>query len=345
MKRCLELASLGEGYTGTNPMVGSVIVAEGAIIGEGYHRMYGGPHAEVHAVESVRDTRLLAQSTLYVNLEPCSHHGKTPPCADLIIRSGIPKVVVGMTDPFGEVCGRGIGKLREAGIEVITGVLQKECEFLNRVFITYHVKKRPYIRLKWAQTTDGFLDNDRPDDFPPTWMTGPAARTLVHRMRGDASAILTGTTTVVRDNPSLTARESGKPDPIRIVIDRRGRISASARVFDRTAPSWLLTGRSDDPRTADKVFTLSEEAGIKEVIDLLYRNGVPDLFVEGGTTLFESLIRENLWDETHVFISPWLLSDLKGGSGTNGTPAPRIRGEVVQRADLGSVQYVVALNK
>ncbi|MCD7909891.1 MAG: bifunctional diaminohydroxyphosphoribosylaminopyrimidine deaminase/5-amino-6-(5-phosphoribosylamino)uracil reductase RibD [Clostridium sp.] len=347
MRRCLELAANGAGYTATNPMVGSVVVWEGRIIGEGYHERYGGPHAEVNAIGSVSRPDLLKNSTLYVNLEPCSHHGKTPPCADLIIRSGIPEVVVGMTDPFCEVCGKGIGKLRDAGIVVVTGILQEECERLNRVFITYHTKKRPYIRLKWAQTVDGYLDNDRRADQPPTWMTGSVARTWVHRMRGDAAAIMAGTNTILRDDPSLTARESGKPDPIRVVIDRKGRIPRCAKVFDGTAPTWLFTGDPKAYAGSGTVFPIGLRSGIEEMLDSLQQAGIADLFVEGGAELFRTLIEKDLWDEQHIFVSPLFLSDLKGGSGNiaRAVKAPAISGRTVRTEDLGPVRYYYTVNK
>ena len=228
MDRCLSLACLGAGDVAPNPMVGCVIVYEDKIIGEGFHQQFGAPHAEVNAIRAVKDKNLLKDSTLYVSLEPCAHFGKTPPCSDLIIEHQIPHVVVGCVDPFAEVAGKGIEKMKKAGIKVDVGLLEAECLWLNRRFFTFHQKKRPYLILKWAQTMDGFLDIDRskPSFGQPTWISNELSRRQVHRQRTEEAAILVGTNTAFKDNPSLTVREWDGQQPVRLVIDRKNRLPA-----------------------------------------------------------------------------------------------------------------------
>ncbi len=230
MKICLQLAKQGMGNVAPNPMVGCVIVHNGAIIGQGFHEVYGGPHAEVNAVGNVKDQALLKESTLYVNLEPCAHHGKTPPCADLIIKHQIPKIVIGCIDTFSEVAGKGIERMRKAGIEVIVPVMNTPSEEINKRFFTFHTKKRPYIILKWAQTQDGFIDVDRPfnfaqDDEIDNWITTPTSKILVHQWRAEENAIMVGTNTALNDDPELTVREVEGNNPIRIVLDMNLRLS------------------------------------------------------------------------------------------------------------------------
>ncbi|MDR0955448.1 MAG: bifunctional diaminohydroxyphosphoribosylaminopyrimidine deaminase/5-amino-6-(5-phosphoribosylamino)uracil reductase RibD [Rikenellaceae bacterium] len=331
MCRCIELARNGEGTTSPNPMVGCVIVRGGQIIGEGYHHRAGEPHAEVNAIASITDAEALKEATLYVNLEPCSHWGKTPPCADLIIARGIPRVVVGMIDPFAAVCGNGIRKLREAGIEVEVGVLEQECRELNSRFITYHSQRRPYITLKWAQTADGYLDNNRPADTPATWMTGAVARTLVHRLRAVSDAILVGTRTVERDNPALTVREAGGKSPLRVVLDRSLRLDPSAQVFDGNTDTLVFT-QVGNRSAASERYSLCEVAeidfpsGWQAVLEVLYARNVQSLFVEGGAAVLASLIEAGLWDEAYIFVSPLTVNDLAGGSPTEplGIKAPSL---------------------
>ena len=241
MRRCITLARYAEGYAAPNPMVGAVIVCDGKIIGEGYHRRYGEAHAEVNAVNSVLNKDLLRRSTLYVNLEPCSHYGKTPPCVDLIVRSGIPNVVVGMRDVNPEVCGNGIRKLLEAGIGVVEGVLEDECRFLNRRFITFMQKKRPYIILKWAQTADGFIDELR--DTParkPLKISNPTTKTLNHCMRTHEMSIMVATRTAILDNPRLTASKWNGRNPIRILIDRMLSVPIEYNIFDDKAKTLVF---------------------------------------------------------------------------------------------------------
>ena len=219
MRRCLQLASLGRGHVSPNPMVGAVVVHRGQIIGEGYHRCYGQPHAEVNAINSVRDAGLLPECTLYVSLEPCSHYGKTPPCADLIVQKKIPRVVVGCLDPFPKVSGQGVARLREAGVEVVTGVLEEECKALNRTFMTCQIDERPFVTLKWAQSRDGYIDRIRKPGEPAIRISDDVSSVWVHRLRAEADAILVGTNTAVADNPSLTTRLWYGRSPLRIVLD------------------------------------------------------------------------------------------------------------------------------
>jgi diaminohydroxyphosphoribosylaminopyrimidine deaminase/5-amino-6-(5-phosphoribosylamino)uracil reductase len=348
MRRCLELAANGEGWTAPNPLVGCVIVHGGRIVGEGWHRRYGEAHAEVNAIASVADPAVLRESTLYVSLEPCSHWGKTPPCADLIVEKGIPRVVIGMIDPYAEVAGRGIRKLKEAGIEVTVGVLEAECRALNRRFITFQTERRPCVTLKWAQTVDGYLDNNRPCGVPPAWMTGRLSRTLVHRMRACSAAILTGTNTIERDNPSLTVRESGGKSPLRVVPDRTLRLSPAARVFDGETPTLVVTDRGNAvearkryPRCEAAEIDFSKPA-VPQILDLLYERKIESLFVEGGEQLLRSFIEAGKWDEAYIFVSPLSVSDLPGGTPVEplGTPAPPIPGIAVSRDVIDGVTLI-----
>jgi len=278
MQRCLQLAALGLGKTSPNPMVGAVIVHNGKIIGEGYHHLYGQAHAEVNAINSVKDMELLKESTLYVNLEPCSHFGKTPPCADAIIRYGIPKVVIGSIDYHDKVNGNGVRKLREAGVEVVENVCKADCEELNRRFFTFHQQHRPYIILKWAQTRDGFMDIDRNDSEPTSyWITNPALKVLVHKWRSEEDAILVGYNTMRNDRPQLTTREYPGKDPQRFVMQRGTDIIAEL------------------PYTP-----LSEKA--EEAIQQLYNLKIQSVIIEGGKKTLEKFLEIGLWDEARILV-------------------------------------------
>jgi diaminohydroxyphosphoribosylaminopyrimidine deaminase/5-amino-6-(5-phosphoribosylamino)uracil reductase len=290
MQRCIQLAKCGEMGAPPNPMVGAVIVCNGKIIGEGYHRRCGGPHAEVNAIRSVRDESLLKESTIYVSLEPCSHYGKTPPCADLIIEKQIPRVVVGCLDPFAKVNGQGIKKLRDAGIEVIVGVLEKECLELNKKFITFHRQHRPWVTLKWAQSEDGFIDAIRQAEKKPVQFSSAFTQTLVHRMRAMNQAIMVGTNTVLLDNPTLTTRLWEGPNPLRVTIDRKGVLPASVHLKDGKVPTVIYD--SED---------------LTHILDDLYKRGVQSLMVEGGAQLFQHFIDAGLWDEARVEVSSQML--------------------------------------
>lgn len=284
MRRCITLARYAEGYAAPNPMVGAVIVCDGKIIGEGYHRRYGEAHAEVNAINSVVNKDLLKRSTLYVNLEPCSHYGKTPPCVDLIIRSGIPNVVVGMRDVNPEVCGNGIRKLLEAGIGVVEGVLEDECRFLNRRFITFMQKKRPYIILKWAQTADGFIDELR--DTParkPLKISNPTTKTLNHCMRTHEMSIMVATRTAILDNPRLTASKWNGRNPIRILIDRTLSVPIEYNIFDDKAKTLVFNSIRNDIN--DNIEFVKLDFGhniIPQILTELYARNIQSVIVEEG---------------------------------------------------------------
>ena len=291
MQRALRLASYGRGSASPNPTVGAVIVAKGKIIGEGWHRRCGGPHAEVHAIASVKERELLSQSTIYVTLEPCSHWGRTPPCADLIIRSGIPRVVVGCGDPFEKVAGRGIAMLRTEGIEVLVGCLEQQCRQLIAPFITYHTLHRPYIILKWAETSDGFVDRIRqsPDDGAALRISPPAQTRQIHRLRTMIDAILIGSRTLWLDNPSLTARQYYGRSPHRIAFTPRDKaIPAHYHMLDGTAHTTLLG--IDTPRPEN----------LEQLMAWLYDKEIQSLMVEGGTQLLQSFIDANLYDQLMI---------------------------------------------
>ena len=308
MQRCIQLAKCGAVGAPPNPMVGAVIVHEGKIIGEGYHRRCGGPHAEVNAIRSVRDESLLKDSTIYVSLEPCSHYGKTPPCADLIIEKQIPRVVVGCLDPFAKVNGQGIRKLRDAGIEVEVGVLEKECLELNRRFFTFHQLHRPFVTLKWAQSEDGFMDAERGESEEPVQFSTTFTQTLVHQLRAMHQAIMVGTKTVLMDNPTLTTRLWEGPNPLRVTIDRYGVLPESVHLKDGKVPTVIY-----------------DTGNLREILSDLYKRGVQSLMVEGGGRLLQHFIDEGLWDEARVEIAPFCLD--------RGVSAPRMK-EVNLKAEL-----------
>jgi len=299
MQRCIQLARNGRGTVSPNPMVGAVIVHKGRIIGEGWHQRAGFPHAEVNAINSVENQEFLQESCIYVSLEPCAHFGKTPPCSDLIIEKGIPKVVIGCRDPFAEVNGKGVEKLKAAGIEVIENVLQKQCEDLNKRFFTFHAYRRPYIILKWAQTADGFFDKHRsPDQKGINWITRPETKTLVHQWRTEEDAILVGANTVVNDNPSLTAREVAGKNPVRLVIAPTTTLPANAAIDDGAAETYVF---SRVKQLLNKARWL--ECGknpLQEILDFCYQNNLQSLIVEGGATLLRSFIEADLWDEARI---------------------------------------------
>lgn len=300
MRRALELAARGRGFTSPNPMVGAVIVHDGRIIGEGYHRRCGEGHAEVNAVASVVDRSQLKDCTMYVTLEPCSHYGKTPPCARLIIDSGIPRVVVGAVDPFSKVSGRGIAMLREAGIEVVEGVMARECRDLNTVFFSAHTRHRPFVTLKWAQSADGFMDRRRAPGEPAARFSNPLTTMLTHRLRAMHDAILTTASTVNADNPLLTVRSWHGGDPRPVIIDRKGIVNPEAALLSRDP---VIYG---DGVTLDDVLA-----------DLYDRHGITSVLVEAGPRMLQSFIDMDLWDAARVETSPVCL----GENGTAPSPA------------------------
>lgn len=305
MMRCIELAKNGLGTTFPNPLVGSVIVYNNSIVGEGWHQKAGEPHAEVNAILNVKDSKVLKESTLYVNLEPCSHFGKTPPCSNLIIEKGIKKVVIGCTDPNPKVAGKGIQKLKDAGCEVFLNVLQKEAETLNKRFFTFQNKKRPYIILKWAQSKDGFIAPKKSNEQKPVWISNKFSRQLVHKMRAEEQAILVGTNTVLFDNPSLTTRDWKGNSPIRIVLDRALQIPKTASIFDGKAKTVVLTEitKENFGNLIYKAIHFSENIA-KQVCEVLYQLNIQSVVVEGGAKTLQTFIDTNLWDEAFIFEGP-----------------------------------------
>lgn len=320
IKRCIELAQNGLGTTYPNPMVGSVIVYENQIIGEGWHKKAGEPHAEVNAVRSVKDKSLLKKATIYVSLEPCSHFGKTPPCCDLIIANQIPNVVVGTVDPNEKVAGKGILKLIEAGANVTVGVLEDECNELNKRFFTFHQKKRPYIILKWAESQDGFLAPEKTisQDRKPIWITNTYSRQLVHKWRTEEQAILVGTQTAIDDNPKLNARDWSGNNPVRVVIDRENKIDQNSFIFDDTVKTIIFSNENKKTSTTNTQFEVIDFSKniIPEILDVLYKNQIQSIIIEGGRQTLQSFIDENVWDEARIFVGKQSFG--------NGTEAPII---------------------
>ncbi len=304
MRRCLELASGAEGMTYPNPLVGSVIVHDGKIIGEGYHLKAGRPHAEVIAINSVADKSKLKDSTLYVNLEPCSHFGKTPPCSDYIIAGSIPKVVIGTIDTSEKVSGEGVKKLKAAGCEVVTGVIEEECRWLNRRFFTFNEKKRPYITLKWAQSADGYIDILRSDDNKtgPHWISGKPERVLVHKWRASEQAILVGAGTVRADNPRLNVREWKGNDPLRIILSASGKLGADLTAGEAKSTLIVFTHNIQMKIPDARMVKLSDNSPSSfQIVEYLYKEGIQSLFIEGGAKVLNHFIESGLWDEARVF--------------------------------------------
>lgn len=310
MRRCIQLAQNGRCCASPNPMVGAVIVCDGHIIGEGYHIRCGGAHAEVNAIRSVKDQSLLQRSTLYVSLEPCSHYGKTPPCADLIIEKQIPKIVIGCRDPFPEVAGRGIQKLKNAGREVIVGLLEKECKQLIRRFVTYNILKRPYIILKWAESSDRFLDYHRTDG-KPVILSSPLTSMLVHKMRAEADAIMVGRRTAQLDNPSLTVRNWFGKHPTRVVLDRELSLPKDFHLFDGSVPTLVFTQkeRINTPNIIYLPINYHKDI-LPQILEKLYQQKIQSLLVEGGSKLLQSFVDAGLWDEIVIERCP---IELKSG--------------------------------
>ncbi|MBQ8770690.1 MAG: bifunctional diaminohydroxyphosphoribosylaminopyrimidine deaminase/5-amino-6-(5-phosphoribosylamino)uracil reductase RibD [Bacteroides sp.] len=308
--RCIQLAKNGLCNAAPNPMVGAVIVHNDTIIGEGYHIRCGEAHAEVNAVRSVKDKSLLKESTIYVSLEPCSHHGKTPPCADLIINKGIPRVVVGCQDPFSLVAGRGIAKLREAGIEVKVGVLEEECRQLIRRFVTFNTLRRPFITLKWAESADGFIDLHRTEGHPYIF-SSPLSSMLVHKRRAEHSAILVGRRTALLDNPSLTTRNWFGKNPVRMVIDKDLALPKHLALFDGSVRTLVFTQREDTSNRPNvEHIRLDFKIDIlPQIMEVLYKEKLQSLMVEGGSILLQSFIDAGCWDEAYIEQSDAHLKD------------------------------------
>ena len=302
MKRCLELAALGLGKTYPNPMVGSVIVHGGKVIGEGWHKKAGEAHAEVNAINSVIDKSLLKEATIYVNLEPCAHFGKTPPCASLIIKHKIPNVVIGCIDTFSEVSGKGIAMLKEAGVKVKVGVLEKECLESHKRFFTFHQKKRPYIILKWAETSDGFIATLVQEEGKPFWITSPESKKLVHKWRTEEASILVGTNTAEKDNPALTARLWDGCQPLRIVLDRTLRLNDNLQVFDESIKTVVFTEKLKTSTSRTEYIQTDFSKLHENILNELYKRNIHSVIIEGGRETLQAFINESLWDEARVFV-------------------------------------------
>lgn len=316
MRRALQLARQGAGHTSPNPMVGAVIVApDGTIIGEGWHRKCGEGHAEVNAVAGVTDSSLLPESTIYVTLEPCSHYGKTPPCARLLIERGISRVVVGCLDPFKEVAGRGVKMLRDAGIEVVVGVLEQECRDLNRRFMTAHTTGRPWVQLKWAQTADGYIALPPEAGENPLHMSTPVTMRLMHRQRSLCDAIVVGANTASIDNPSLTTRQWPGNSPLRVILSRNLTIPDNLKVLTDGLPTIVYNGVKSDVCGAVEYVKMETDDSMTWLADL-YRRGVTSVMLEGGTVVLQALIDQGIWDEARIEVSPRRVG--------HGVPAPRL---------------------
>jgi len=316
IKRCIEIAKRGLGSTAPNPMVGAVIVNDNKIIGEGYTSPYGGNHAEVNAIKSVKNKSLLTSATLYVTLEPCSHFGKTPPCSDLIINHCIPNVVIGCTDDNPKVAGKGIAKLKASGCDVTVGILESECKQHHKRFFTFHNKKRPYIILKWAETNDGFIAPHSKKENKPVWISNLYSRQLVHKWRSEEQAILVGTNTVIQDNPSLTTREYQGKHPIRVVIDKNNKLSKEMAIFDNSAETIVIS---------DKIIAFNTPIGI-QICEQLYINEINSVIIEGGRQTLQTFIDENLWDEARVFVGNSCFS--------TGVAKPQFSGKLISETSI-----------
>jgi diaminohydroxyphosphoribosylaminopyrimidine deaminase/5-amino-6-(5-phosphoribosylamino)uracil reductase len=337
MKRCLWLAAQGQDRVAPNPLVGCVIVFDNEVIGEGFHEQYGGPHAEVNAINNVLNKEMLAQSTLVVNLEPCSHKGKTPPCADLIIKNKIKRVVIGAPDTNPLVAGKGIEKLRKAGIEVITDVLKDDCRQLNKRFYTYHENKRPYIILKWAKTLDGFISRKPPFKKEDNWITSPESKKLVHQWRAQEQAIMIGTNTAILDNPELTVRLTEGENPLRIVIDENLAIPFSHHVFSEDTRTLVFTAlMAQDREHVHYIKTDFSRNILPFVMETLYERKVISVIIEGGAYLLNSFIKSGLWDEARIF-----TGSKEFGAGL---PSPAIEGRESYTMTLAGDTLLVLSN-
>jgi diaminohydroxyphosphoribosylaminopyrimidine deaminase/5-amino-6-(5-phosphoribosylamino)uracil reductase len=309
MQRCLQLAQKGLGHVAPNPLVGAVIVYEGRIIGESWHKAHGQAHAEINAINSVEDKSLLSKSTIYISLEPCSHHGKTPPCADALIKYGFKEVVIACKDPFPKVSGSGIEKLKQAGINVTLGVLEKEALVLNERFITFHTKQRPFVLLKWAQSADGFVDAERDSASKQALkISNEASRSLVHKMRTEEAAIMVGTNTARLDNPQLNARLWPGNNPTRIFIDKSLTLSKKLHLFNNQSKTFVFNQSREEVDTRTHFVKIDfTKAVLPQLLHRLYLENIQSLIVEGGPQLLTSFIEHELWDKAHIITSPQII--------------------------------------
>jgi diaminohydroxyphosphoribosylaminopyrimidine deaminase/5-amino-6-(5-phosphoribosylamino)uracil reductase len=329
MRRALELAQIGRGFVSPNPMVGCVIVYKDHIIGEGWHKKYGDWHAEVNAIQAVKDPAILKESTVYVTLEPCSHFGKTPPCADLLIKHQVRKVVICNIDTNPLVGGKGIIKLRQAGIDVQTGVLEAEGRLLNKRFFTFMEKKRPFIILKWAQTADGFIARE---DYNSKWISNALSRKLVHKWRAEEDAILVGTNTALYDNPQLNVRDWSGKDPVRLVIDLQLRLPQQLHLFDQKQSTICYNLIKDDEHQNLAWVKVQQKTHlIREIMEDLYTRKIQSVIVEGGSKLLNSFIDLHLWDEARIFVSKQVFG--------KGIEAPSVKGILQESASIKDDQF------
>lgn len=316
----MSIAKKGIGYSRPNPSVGAVIVWNNTIIGEGYTSSYGGNHAEVNAINSVKDKTLLKEATIYVTLEPCSHHGKTPPCADLIIKYQFKKVVIGCIDSNRLVAGKGVERLKKAGVDVLVGVLESECLYHHRRFFTVQEKQRPYIILKWAETKDGFIAPLSKEKQQPVWISNQYSQQLVHQWRSQEHAIMVGTSTVIDDNPTLNVRSWSGQNPVRIVLDRSLRIPKTATIFDKSVQTIVITQVGAKPQQYDKNLIFEEIYFSKniaiQICEVLQKNKIQSVIIEGGLQTLQTFIDEDLWDEARVFVGDKEFKE--------GVPSPKL---------------------
>lgn len=334
MQRCLDLAVQGLGNVAPNPMVGCVIVHDSKIIGEGYHQKFGEAHAEVNGITSVSNEELFQQSTLYVNLEPCSHFGKTPPCVDLILQKKIPRVVIGSYDPNPKVAGNGIEKLKAAGVEVITEILKSESDFLNRRFITFHTKHRPYIILKWAQSSDGFMALNEPKQF---WFTNDESKKLTHKWRSEEQGIIVGRNTVEVDDCELTVRLWKGKNPLRVVIDRKNQLPPDKKIFNGQAKTIVFSEGENRLEDSNHIIKIDFSQNVlSQIMNELYQLEIQSVIVEGGPNTLNQFIEQNLWDEARVFTSKHFLE--------TGKPSPKISGPLIEEIDIESDYLKISRN-
>lgn len=316
MQRCIDLARLGGVSVAPNPMVGAVIVWNDLVIGEGYHQKYGEAHAEVNAVAEVTDKTRLNEATIYVSLEPCAHHGKTPPCADLLVKSNFKRVVIGCLDSYHEVSGKGIERLKKAGIQVTVGVLEQVCIDLNKRFFTYHSKKRPYVILKWAQSKDGYIDQKQPDsERSVQWISSPETQALVHHWRSEEQSILVGQKTIENDNPSLTVREVSGKNPIRVIIDSQLKTSKDSTIF-KDENETIIINRIKSCSEGNITYLQVNEMNTKSILEVLWQQNINSVFIEGGSKTIQHFIIDQLWDEARVIVGNQIF--------VSGTKAPSI---------------------
>ena len=334
MQRCVDLAYLGQGNVSPNPMVGCVIVKNGLIIGEGYHSEYSGKHAEIKAIESVIDQKEIENSTVYISLEPCVHHGKTPPCVHELINRKIKTAVIGSRDSNPIVGGKGIESLKRVGIEVIENILEEECRKLNKRFFTFHEKRRPYVILKWAQTSDGYLDKNREiGEKGVNWISSPESKVLVHKWRSEEQSILVGRNTILNDNPSLTVREISGKNPTRIVIDSQLQLSKDVNIFSKDAPTLVFNRLKNDKIDGVEWIKISETS-TKHILDELFKRNIQSVLVEGGSRTLQYFIIDNVWDEARV-----IVGDVKFGDGIKAPVMNKVPSRAHQFSNHDTIYY------